>query len=108
MKQTDPSGQVKRSRKALGMNRFFFHFSCGNTLIHDDNGRDCADLATAHNYARQLVAKLIALDEMDWRGWSIKVTDADDRSILSVLFPQMSCNQIDLEAVKHGRDGKRF
>ena len=25
---------------------------------------------------------------MDWRGWSINITDAHDRPVLSVLFPQ--------------------
>jgi len=30
----------------------------------------------------------IALNDMDWRGWSIKVTDAQNRPMLSVLFPQ--------------------
>ncbi len=72
------------------MNRFFFHFSSNDALIRDSTGHECADLAIAHHHALRLVYKMIALDDMDWRGWSIKVTDANDRSALSVLFPQVS------------------
>ncbi len=72
------------------MNPFFFHFSCKDALIRDPSGRECADLAAAHRHATQVVDKMITLDDMDWRGWSIKVTDVNDRSVLSVLFPQVS------------------
>ena len=47
----------------------------------------------AHYHATMLVHKMVSLDDMDWRGWSIKVTAADGRSVLSVLFPQVSCFQ---------------
>jgi len=37
-----------------------------------------------------LIHKMVLLDDMDWRGWSVNVTDASNRSVLSVLFPQAS------------------
>jgi len=75
------------------MNRFFFHFSFKDELITDTGGRECHDLLAAHYHATMLVHKMVSLDDMDWRGWSIKVTAADGRSVLSVLFPQVSCFQ---------------
>ena len=37
-----------------------------------------------------LIQKMVLLDDLDWRGWSINVTDASNQSVLSVLFPQVS------------------
>ena len=74
------------------MNRFFFHVASKNDCIFDTNGREFGDLATAHRHAIGLIQKMIVLDDddTDWRGWSINVTDASNRSVLSVLFPQTS------------------
>ena len=85
------------------MHHFFFHFSCKGTLIEDTRGRECADLATAHHHALHLIHRMVALDDVDWRGWSIKVTDTNDRSILNVLFPQVS--YCPTASAKRGRDG---
>jgi len=70
------------------MSRFFFHFASKNEIVHDSQGREFSDLSTAHRHAMRLIDKAIALNDMDWRGWSIKVTDAQNRPMLSVLFPQ--------------------
>jgi hypothetical protein len=72
------------------MNRFFFHFSSKDDIVRDSRGREFNDLSAAHRHAMLLIHKMILLDDMDWRGWSVKITDADDRSMLSVLFPQAS------------------
>jgi len=74
------------------MNRFFFHVASKDDCIFDTNGREFSDLATAHRHAMVLIQKMLVLDDddTDWRGWSINVTDANNRSVLSVLFPQMS------------------
>jgi Domain of unknown function (DUF6894) len=73
------------------MDRFFFHISSMDELIPDANGREFGDLAAAHRHAMLLIHKMVMLDDLDWRGWSIKVTDAGGRSMLSVLFPQACC-----------------
>jgi hypothetical protein len=68
------------------MNRFYFHLASKDNTIFDDKGRDFSDLAAAHMHAMLMIHKMVALDDVDWRGWSIKVTDASQRSVLSVLF----------------------
>ncbi len=72
------------------MNRFFFHIASKDDGILDTKGREFSDLATAHRHAMLLIHKMVLLDDMDWQGWSINVTDASNRSVLSVLFPQIS------------------
>jgi Domain of unknown function (DUF6894) len=72
------------------MDRFFFHLASKDDTIFDTNGREFSDLAAAHRHAMQLIHKLVVLDDMDWRGWSINVADANNQSALSVLFPQTS------------------
>ena len=72
------------------MNRFFFHLASKDNKILDTNGREFGDLATAHRHAMRLIQKMALLDDLDWRGWSINVTDASNQSVLSVLFPQVS------------------
>ena len=74
------------------MSHFFFHIASGADCVFDDNGREFSDLATAHRHAMMLIQKMMVLDDddTDWRGWSINVTDASNRSVLSVLFPQTS------------------
>jgi len=72
------------------MNRFFFHIASKDDSILDTKGREFSDLATAHRHAMLLIHKILLLDDLDWQGWSINVTDASNRSVLSVLFPQIS------------------
>jgi hypothetical protein len=72
------------------MNRFFFNLVGKDTKICDPNGKEFSDLAYAHRHAMLLIHKIAVLDEeSDWQGWSIEVTDANNRSVLSVLFPHM-------------------
>ena len=72
------------------MTRFFFHLASRDDTFHDREGRELGDLNAAHRHAMRLIRKAVELDHMDWRGWSIKITDAHNRPILSVLFPQAS------------------
>jgi Domain of unknown function (DUF6894) len=72
------------------MTRFFFHLAAKDKTICDTKGREFVDLAGAHRHAVLLIHKMTLLDEVDWQGWSIKLTDANNRSVLSVLFPQTS------------------
>lgn len=69
------------------MSRFFFHLASKENNIFDTNGREFSDLATAHRHAILLINKMVLLGDVDWQGWSINVTDANHRSVLSVLFP---------------------
>jgi hypothetical protein len=73
------------------MNRFFFHLASKENTIWDEKGRDLTDLAAAHRHAMLLIHKFVAFDDSQWDGWSINVTDASQRSVLSVLFPQNYC-----------------
>jgi hypothetical protein len=73
-------------RQEIEMSRFFFHLASKKNNILDTNGREFSDLATAHRHAVQLINKMILLGDVDWQGWSINVTDANGRSVLSVLF----------------------
>ncbi len=70
------------------MSQFFFHVTSKGDFVHDFKGRELTDLAAAHRHAMLLIHKMVPLNDMDWRGWSINVTDASNRSVLSVLFPQ--------------------
>jgi len=76
------------------MNRFFFHLASKDNTICDEKGLDFNDLAAAHHHAMMMIYKMISIDDIDWRGWSIKVADANQRSVLSVLFPQSYCRSI--------------
>jgi hypothetical protein len=75
------------------MSKFFFHFTSKGDFVYDTKGRELTDLAAAHRHAMLLIHKMVLLDDMDWRGWSVNVTDASNRSVLSVLFPQRSFSQ---------------
>jgi hypothetical protein len=75
------------------MSKFFFHVTSKGDFVRDFKGRELTDLAAAHRHAMLLIHKMVSLDDMDWRGWSINVTEASSRSLLSVLFPQMSFSQ---------------
>jgi hypothetical protein len=72
------------------MERYFFHFSCKEAFVSDSKGRELEDLASAHRHAILLIHKMVVLDDLDWKGWSVSVTDAGGRSVLSILFPQSS------------------
>jgi hypothetical protein len=51
-----------------------------------------------------LIHKMVLLDDLDWRGWSVRVADASGRSVLSVLFPQMSYLQFGNKSGRLNRD----
>jgi hypothetical protein len=86
------------------MKRFYFHLASRENTICDDKGRDFGDLAAAHRHAMLLIHKIVALDDVDWRGWCIKVTDATQRSVLTVLFPQSYYRQFGNPVAQPDRD----
>jgi hypothetical protein len=86
------------------MQHFFFNVASNDDNIRDTKGRELSDLAAAHRHAMLLIHKMVLLDDMDWKGWSINVTDASNRSVLSVLFPQMSYFQCGSKVKQLNRD----
>lgn len=75
------------------MNEFYFHLRSKGEIIQTWESRKLADLAAAHRHAMLIIRKLVSLDDMDWRGWSITVTERN-RPVLSVLFPQIPSARI--------------
>jgi hypothetical protein len=86
------------------MNRFFFHLTSKDNNIVDAKGYELNDLAAAHRHAMLLIHKIVLSNDMDWRGWSINVSDASNRSVLSVLFPRLSYFQWGNKAIPLNRD----
>jgi len=78
------------------MKRFFFNLASRDANISDTKGREFSDLAAAHRHAMLLIHRMTLLDKTTlldtkyWQGWSVNITDASKRSVLSVLFPQTS------------------
>ena len=71
------------------MARFFFHFSSREDSVLDTDGAELRDLRAAHAHALGIIHDMMAMfsDAEDWRGWRVKITDADWRTLLTVLFP---------------------
>jgi hypothetical protein len=86
------------------MSRFFFHLASKDNTIHDEKGLDLNDLVAAHHHAMMMIHKMTSIDDIDWRGWSIKVTDANQRPVLSVLFPQSYCRYFTNSTRRADRD----
>jgi hypothetical protein len=78
------------------MDRFFFHFVSKDRFIRDEQGRRFDDLAAAHRHATELMHKAILHlpNQVDWDGWSIKVTNSSDRMLLCVLFSSILCRAL--------------
>ena len=76
------------------MARFFFHFSSREDSVLDADGAELKDLRAAHAHALGIIRDMMAMfsDAEDWRGWRIKITDTDWRTVLTVLFPDRASN----------------
>jgi hypothetical protein len=74
--------------------RFFFHFSSREDFVLDSDGAELKDLRAAHAHALGIIRDMMAMfsDAEDWRGWRIKITDTDWRTVLTVLFPDRASN----------------
>lgn len=57
--------------------------------MRDREGVELPDLRCAHAHAALVIEQATAFfdDLSDWRGWVIKITDANDRSPLILMFP---------------------
>jgi hypothetical protein len=71
------------------MPRFYFHVSTKETVLRDEQGVELTDLAAAHDCGIQIMYGTMLYDpeEEDWRGWMIKIADAKDRTLLTLLYP---------------------
>jgi hypothetical protein len=71
------------------MPRFYFHISTIDDVFPDKEGVELDDLAAAHDCALRIVYRTMLCDpeELDWRGWMIKIADAKCRTCLTLLFP---------------------
>jgi hypothetical protein len=71
------------------MPRYFFHFVHRDGWVRDSEGTELPDLRGAHAHATLLLEQATGCfdDLSDWRGWLIRITDADDRPALFMLFP---------------------
>ena len=74
------------------MPRFYFHVSANGRDFKDDVGSDASDLAAAHSGALQLANRVMMYSILtdrapDFRRWTVKVSDEDQRPVINVLFP---------------------
>src|SRR5690349_17305974 len=69
------------------MSQYIFQITLDGAVVQTFNCRELNNLAAAHQHAMLIIYKMMSLDDMDWRGWSIKVSDASNCSVLSVIFP---------------------
>jgi hypothetical protein len=75
------------------MSKFFFHLSAPDeSFRRDEIGYDLIDLAAAHIRAKQFARRVMSFPslmkcETDWRRWLVKVTDASQRPVLTLVFP---------------------
>ena len=67
--------------------RLFFHLVDKQDTIHDLEGVEVADLEQARTEAMRALAAMREEDPaapQDWSGWTLRVTDASGRVVLSL------------------------
>lgn len=69
--------------------RFHFHFAAAGLWIADEDGKELASLADAHEHAVRLVEQATSYfdDAHDWRGWTVRISGPADGVQIAVLFP---------------------
>jgi hypothetical protein len=69
------------------MTKFFFNLSSKTDEIEDHWGVDLDGLYEAHQHAENLIRRAaLSTGGGPWRDWVVDVTDAQGRSVLTVLF----------------------
>lgn len=72
------------------MPRYFFHFSDGQHVFSDDEGRELHGVAAARRHAIAQVRELkIAMCDpyiQDLSGWTMMVANADGRTVFEIGF----------------------
>jgi|tagenome__1003787_1003787.scaffolds.fasta_scaffold20585734_1 hypothetical protein len=74
------------------MPRYHFHLSAPDNYFRDQAGVEVSDLSAAHLRAVQLADRVLMVGafarcEADLRRWTVQVTDADERPVMTVIFP---------------------
>jgi hypothetical protein len=72
--------------------RFYFHLSAPDQDFQDPIGSDLSDVFAAHSRAMLLADRVMifsgfADQSLDFRRWTVKVTDASQNLLFTVLFP---------------------
>ena len=74
------------------MPRFYFHLSAPDQDFEDPIGNDLSDIRAAHSRAMLLADRVMVFSgfadqALDYRRWTVKVTDASQKLLMTVLFP---------------------
>lgn len=75
------------------MSRYFFHLSAPDQEVFSDRvGTDVGDLAEAHSRAVRLAERVMTYPAFagcacDFKRWTVKVADEDQRAVMTVIFP---------------------
>jgi hypothetical protein len=72
--------------------RFYFHLRAPDQDFHDPIGSDLSDVRAAHSRAMLLADRIMVFsgfaDQVrDFRRWTVRVTDAGQNLLMTVLFP---------------------
>jgi hypothetical protein len=72
--------------------RFYFHLCAPDQDFHDPIGSDLSDVRAAHSRAVLLADRIMVFsgfaDQVrDFRRWTVRVTDARQALLVTVLFP---------------------
>lgn len=74
------------------MPRFYFHLCAPDQDFHDPVGSELSDVRAAHSRAMLLADRIMVVsgfaDQVrDFRRWTVRVTDAHQNLLMTVLFP---------------------
>ncbi|HXX49859.1 MAG TPA: hypothetical protein VEI98_01040 [Xanthobacteraceae bacterium] len=74
------------------MPHFYFHLSAPDEDFQDPIGADLSDICAAHSRAMLLADRVMmfsgfAEQDLDFRRWTVRVTDAGQNLLMTVLFP---------------------
>ena len=73
------------------MPRYYFHLSAPDQDFEDPIGNDLSDVRAAHSRAMLLADRVMmfsgfADQAVDFRRWTVRVTDASQKLLMTVLF----------------------
>lgn len=74
------------------MPHFYFHLSAPDQDFQDPIGADLSDICAAHSRAMLLADRVMmfsgfADQDLDFRRWTVRVTDASQNLLMTILFP---------------------
>ena len=72
------------------MPRFHFHLRAAGTILHDDDGSECADVGTARAHAVAVAIQLMRNAGGRTRLWSMCVADEEDEALFNLFFADVA------------------